>query len=93
MNHLEAFINSQPRGYAAQLAQRMDISKSMLSQLKSGKSPISPWRALALERGTDGAFTRNLGRPDDWREHWPEFIPPKKSSFARKKHDRKRTTT
>lgn len=88
MNHLEAFINSQPRGYAANLAQKMAISRSMLSQLKSGKSAISHDRALALERGTDGAFTRDLGRPDDWKLHWPEFVPPKKSPKTRKKHAR-----
>lgn len=55
------------RGLASDLAETLGVSRPYLSQMASGISPISPERAVEIEKATKGAVTCEELRPDvDW---------------------------
>lgn len=58
---------------AKKLAQALDISPSHLSQMASGKTNISPARAVQIENATSGAVSRRDLYPEDWEKIWPEL--------------------
>jgi DNA-binding transcriptional regulator YdaS (Cro superfamily) len=58
---------------AKKLAQSLDISPSHLSQMASGKTPVSPARAVQIENATGGVVTRRDLYPDTWEKIWPEL--------------------
>lgn len=58
---------------AKKLAQALDISPSYLSQMASGKTPVSPARAVQIEKATGGVVTRRDLYPDSWENIWPEL--------------------
>lgn len=62
------------RGGVVRLAKEIGVSKSYLSQMASGAAPISPARAVAIERATNGMVTRRDLRPHDWASIWPELM-------------------
>lgn len=70
--HLRDYISTLERGGAADLARRLKISPSFLSQLASGDSAISPARCVEIERETNGVVSRKDLR-DDWIAIWPEL--------------------
>lgn len=71
---LKIFLDSQPKGYAADLSRKLGFSESYLSQMKSGKVIPNPKLAIKIE-GLTGV-PRNQLRPDDWQDQWPEYVPP-----------------
>jgi DNA-binding transcriptional regulator YdaS (Cro superfamily) len=52
------------RGNAKSLAESLGVSISYVSQMASGKSPISPERCIPIEIATKGQVTRYELRPD-----------------------------
>jgi DNA-binding transcriptional regulator YdaS (Cro superfamily) len=60
------------RGNAKTLSEHLDVSPSFLSQMASGKCPISPQRAVEIEQITKGKVHRRDLR-DDWEAIWPEL--------------------
>ena len=70
---LKSFIQ-QERGSGVALAAKLDIPPSYLSQMASGDRTVSPERASAIERATDGVVRRWDLRPEDWHLIWPELI-------------------
>lgn len=66
---------SKRRGNATNLATKLGVSISFLSQMASGAAAISPQRAIKIERFTDGEVTRADCLPDEWRNIWPEYKP------------------
>jgi DNA-binding transcriptional regulator YdaS (Cro superfamily) len=71
---LKTYISSE-RGRAAALAARLNgVSPSYLSQMASGKAPISPERGAEIELATDGAVTRQAMFPSNWEKIWPELV-------------------
>lgn len=66
---------SQQRGNAKWLAEKLGISMSFLSQMASNASPISPKRAIEIERFTGGIVTRADCLPTEWVHIWPEYTP------------------
>ncbi|WP_213761952.1 YdaS family helix-turn-helix protein [Caballeronia sp. dw_19] len=74
--NLKTYINSGKRGTAKDLAKRLGVSPSYLSQMASGLAPISPERAVRLEEETHGAVARRDTFPDNWRRIWPEIAGP-----------------
>ncbi|WP_087131385.1 transcriptional regulator [Caballeronia pedi] len=80
---LKTYFNSCPRGTLTWLAAMLDVSTSYLSQLASGRSPISPARCVLIERLTKGIVRRQDLRPHDWIEIWPEVYRPRKTQTAR----------
>jgi DNA-binding transcriptional regulator YdaS (Cro superfamily) len=69
---LKTYIDSR-RGAASELATRLGISRSYLSQLASGKAPISPERAVEIERESGYVVTRKAMFPSTWSRVWPEL--------------------
>ena len=74
--NLKTYLATLGRGGASRFAERLGISISYLSQLSSGKSTISPSRAIEIERESDGLVTRREMRPLDWQQIWPERTDP-----------------
>lgn len=64
---------SKKRGTAALLAESLGVSRSYLSQMASSRVPISPSRAVDIEKATHGVVRRQDLRPADWAEIWPEL--------------------
>ncbi len=78
--NLKTYLSSRERGARSQLAAKLGISISYLSQLVSGKAPISVTRCIAIEQATQGAVTRSDLRPKDWQQIWPEWKQPTEPS-------------
>ena len=70
---LKKYLEKAGRGSASELAERLDISLSYLSQLISGASSLSPERCVEIELATNGEVTRKDLRPEDWERIWPEL--------------------
>ncbi|WP_368900377.1 transcriptional regulator [Mixta calida] len=70
--NLKQYIAEQG-GNATKLAQQMGISLPYLSQMASGKTPISPRRAVEIEKYTNKKVTRIELFSETWREIWPEL--------------------
>ncbi|WP_017773815.1 transcriptional regulator [Paraburkholderia kururiensis] len=68
---LKTFIHSR-RGAASELARRLGVSKSYVSQMANGKTPISPRRAVEIEEHFP-EVTRKEMFPNDWARVWPEL--------------------
>lgn len=80
--NLKTYITSE-RGRAVLLASELvGVSLSYLSQMASGKAPISPKRCVEIERATKGVVTRQDLKPDEWRDIWPELDKPKRRTPA-----------
>lgn len=69
---LKSYFKSE-RLAATKLAEALGVSISYVSQLGSGKAPISPERAVSIERATAGAVTRRDLFPENWERIWPEL--------------------
>lgn len=69
----KTYVNSLPKGGKSQLAKALGVSPSYLSRMLAGLRPITPSRALDIEKATAGAVTRRDLRPNDWFHHWPEL--------------------
>lgn len=70
---LKNYIDSLEWGGAKNLADKLGVSKSFLSQMASGASSISPKRCVEIEVATYGKVTRKDFRPSDWHKIWPEL--------------------
>lgn len=71
--NLKTYIEKE-RGRATVIASALGWSLSYLSQMASGKSSISPEKAVLLEQITEGVVSRKDSRPDDWQKIWPELV-------------------
>lgn len=80
--NLRDYLDSLPRGGTTELAKKLEISTSFLTQLAAGTSPRSPERCVQIEQVTEGAVTRKELRPDDWQRIWPELIEAQDKAAA-----------
>lgn len=62
----------QNKGQQKFIGDQLGASKQYFSQLVTGASPISPKRAVLIEKLTDGQVSRKDLRTD-WKEIWPEL--------------------
>lgn len=69
---LKTYIGKLERGKAAELAASLEVSPSFLSQMASGRAPVSPARCVQIERITNGAVHRRDLR-NDFADIWPEL--------------------
>lgn len=60
-------------GSQSLLAEEIGSSQSEVSQWVTGRRPVPPKKAAAIERVTNGKVRRRELRPFDWRELWPEL--------------------
>ena len=70
--NLKSYISSN-YGNAKDLALKLGIHPSFLSQMVGGGRPVSPEYAVSIEQATNGAVTRKDLRPNDWMRIWPEL--------------------
>lgn len=68
-----SYLNQLPKGGKTELAKRLKVPLGYLSRMVSGERPITPARALDIERETAGKVTRQDTRPNDWWVIWPEL--------------------
>lgn len=61
------------RGRAAALATGLGISRAGVYQWIKGIRPVPVRFCASIEQLTAGAVTRQMLRPDDWAEIWPEL--------------------
>lgn len=71
--NLKTYLSTLERGGSTQLAEKLGVSISFMSQMASGVAAISPARCVFIEQATGGAVTRQELRPDDWNLIWPEL--------------------
>jgi DNA-binding transcriptional regulator YdaS (Cro superfamily) len=71
--HLKAYIQSE-RGKATALADDLGIALSYLSQMASGERAVTPERAAAIRRATNGSVEVWDTRPLDWHLIWPMLV-------------------
>lgn len=60
-------------GGKGELARRIGVSPSFVSQLASKGRPIPAERCVAIEGATNGVVMRWDLRPTDWHRLWPEL--------------------
>lgn len=70
---LKPYLATLGRGGASKLAESLGVSASYLSQMASGKAPISPVRMVQIEQLTDASVTRK-DEFTDWHLIWPELV-------------------
>lgn len=70
---LDAYLSLPNSCSAIDLARRIGVPPSLLSQWRLKVRPVPIWRCVPIERLTDGAVTRRDLRPDDWYLIWPEL--------------------
>lgn len=70
---LKSHLATLERGGASKLADELGVSISYLSQMASGKAPISPERMVKIEQITGGSVTRKDEFPTNWSLIWPEI--------------------
>lgn len=56
-----------------EFADLIGVSQGMVYQWVRGKTPVSPPKAVRIERMTEGLVTRKDLHPDDWADIWPEL--------------------
>lgn len=61
------------------LARRLGVHASMVSQWKNGVRPIPLERVTDIEKATSGMVSRKDLRPDDWHRYWPELAESDKA--------------
>ncbi|NKI74179.1 helix-turn-helix domain-containing protein [Dickeya sp. CFBP 2040] len=71
---LKTYIKNLERGGAKKLAETLGISQSHLSQIASGRCPVSPERCVDIEVATARCVSRQDLRPHDWSRIWPELM-------------------
>lgn len=70
---LKEYLSNLERGGASKFAMELGVSLSYLLQMASGASPISPVRAVEIEKLSNGEVTRKDMFSDDWQKIWPEL--------------------
>ena len=55
------------------LAKKLGVHASMVSQWKNGTRPIPLERVTDIEKATNGLVSRKDLRPNDWHRYWPEL--------------------
>lgn len=89
---LKEYLSKLERGEKSRLAEEMGISLSYLLQLASTAAPISPTRAVEIEKLTNGAVTRKDMFPNDWEKIWPELADAPRTTGADRRTGKERRT-
>nr|WP_242650091.1 helix-turn-helix domain-containing protein [Rodentibacter trehalosifermentans] len=63
---LKNYLANRPRGFKADFARKIGISKSFLRQIETGQSRIPIYLAKKIEIVTDKAVKKAELRPDVW---------------------------
>jgi DNA-binding transcriptional regulator YdaS (Cro superfamily) len=63
-----------PENTQVELAQKVGVSQSMISQIANGSRPCPIPTCVLIEAATGGQVSRKDLRPDDWEKIWPELV-------------------
>ena len=63
-------------GGVGKLASAIKVSQSVVSNWRARKTLIDPIYCTAIEKATHASVTRQMLRPDDWKDIWPELADP-----------------
>ncbi|MDQ3270758.1 MAG: helix-turn-helix domain-containing protein [Pseudomonadota bacterium] len=74
-NYLQCLSTTDREAFA----KKLDSSTGHLQNVAYGYRPCAPALAVALERETGGAVSRQELR-DDWQNIWPELVAPTPST-------------
>lgn len=55
------------------IANAVNLHEQYLYQIFTARRVCPPEHATAIERATDGRITRQMLRPNDWAQIWPEL--------------------
>lgn len=64
--NLSMFLSSLERGGKTKFANKINVSKSFLRQMETGKTPVPPQTAKKIESASNGLVTKEDLRPDLW---------------------------
>lgn len=64
--NLTEYLSSLPRGGKSRFAKSLNVSKSFLRQMETGKSQIPIGVARKIENETSGIVKKEVLRPDVW---------------------------
>ena len=56
------------------LAKHLNVSPSIVHRWATGTQEVPIIRCVEIEKMTKGAVTRQMLRPNDWDQIWPELI-------------------
>lgn len=72
---LRTYLDSQPRGAVARLAEKIGVHRVLVSQwaAEDGR-PVPIEHCWAIERETGGDVSRRELRPFDWWRIWPDLV-------------------
>lgn len=79
---LRAYLEKEGHGAATRLAREISGHVNDVVQWSMEKKEVPVRRAVAVERATGGAVTRQDLRPNDWHEIWPELATPEQGVSA-----------
>jgi DNA-binding transcriptional regulator YdaS (Cro superfamily) len=68
-----------PMNTQVDLAQKVGVSQSMISQISNGSRPCPIPTCVAIEKATNGQVTRQDLRPEDWEQIWPELADDRRA--------------
>ncbi|WP_064577196.1 transcriptional regulator [Cupriavidus gilardii] len=71
---LKSFLDSLPVEEREPFAHRCGTSFDYLRQVAYGNRLCREKLAARIERESGGAVKRQVLRPDDWHEVWPELV-------------------
>jgi DNA-binding transcriptional regulator YdaS (Cro superfamily) len=74
MNALDLAIEHM--GGVGKLAAAIGIGQAAVSNWRARNTLIDPLHCVTIEVATQGAVTRKMLRPHDWRQIWPELVQP-----------------
>lgn len=64
--NLSEYTSNRPHGFKVQLAKKLGVSKSFLSQMISGRVSVPIYVAKKMEEISEGKVTKAELRPDIW---------------------------
>ena len=70
---LNDFLKTNGPKVRKALMRHLDVSKSYLSQMATGRASINAERCIEIEKFTHGAVSRADLRPQDWHRIWPDY--------------------
>ena len=68
----------EKKGRSSFLVKNLKITWATLRDWKTGEKDIPAKRSVQIELLTNGEIPRQITRPDDWFEYWPELPDAKR---------------
>jgi len=80
---LKTYLSNLPEPEREPFAKKCGTTAGHLRNVMYGYKPCAPEYAVAIEKETGGAVSRQELRPDDFWRFWPDLPEPKKTKTAK----------